>query len=153
MKIALFVALAIFCIFYTVVWGIALVKDRCRFQFPGWRELLVGRVNNFFDTLGIGSYAPTTAFFKLWGLVPDEHIPGTMNIGVTLPSALEAFIYMTVVHVDVLTLCLMISASVVGAWLGAGVVARLSRIKIQIGMGVALLIMAGFFLMSQLKLF
>ena len=56
------------------------------------------------------------------------------------------------VQVDVRTLALMISASVVGAWLGAGVVARWSRRKIQIGMGIALVATAGFMLMTQLKL-
>jgi len=153
MKTGLFIALGIFTAVYLVVWGMSIFEDRLKFRLPGWRELFVGLITNFFDTLGIGSYAPTTSFFKLWGLVPDEHIPGTMTIGDTLPSVLEAFIYITVVQVDVITMVLMIAASVIGAWLGAGVVARLSRRKIQIGMGIALLVMAGFFLMSQLHLF
>jgi hypothetical protein len=45
----------------------------------------------------------------------------------------------------------MIAASVVGSWLGAGVVSRFSRRKIQIGMGVALLVMAGFMMASVLN--
>lgn len=149
MKTGLFIALAIFVVGYLTIW-IASIR---KFEMPGPRELFVGLVTNFFDTLGIGSYAPTTSFFKLWGLVRDEHIPGTMNIGDVLPSTLEAFIYITVVQVDVLTLTLMIGASVIGAWLGAGVVARLPRRKVQIGMGVALLVMAVFFLLRQFELF
>ena len=35
----------------------------------------------FFDTLGIGSFATTTAIFRAWRLVPDELIPGTLNVG------------------------------------------------------------------------
>ncbi len=149
MKTGLFLALAVFVGVYLAVW-IASIR---RYEWPGPRELFVGFVTNFFDTLGIGSYAPTTSFYKLWGLVRDEQIPGTMTIGDVLPSTLEAFIYITVVQVDVMTLALMIAASVVGAWLGAGVVARLPRRKVQIGMGIALIVMAGFFLMRQLELF
>lgn len=37
---------------------------------PG--DTVLGFVSNFFDTLGIGSFAPTTAVFKLTGRMPDE---------------------------------------------------------------------------------
>jgi uncharacterized membrane protein YfcA len=73
-------------------------------------------------------------------------------VGHTIPSILQAFIYIAVVQVDVVTLILMISASVVGAWLGAGIVSKWSRRYIQIGMGTALLVMAAIFLATQLKL-
>jgi uncharacterized membrane protein YfcA len=116
------------------------------------RDGAIGLVTNFFDTLGIGSYATTTSFFKLWRVVRDEQIPGTLNVGHTLPSVLQAFIYIAVIEVDVTTLALMIGASVVGSWLGAGVVARWPRRKIQIGMGLALLATSGIMLMSQLHL-
>jgi uncharacterized membrane protein YfcA len=152
MKTGLFIAMGLFVVSYIVIWSMAILQDRRKVQVPGWRNLFVGLVTNFFDTLGIGSYAPTTSFFKLWGMVPDEQIPGTMTVGHTLPSVLQAFIYIAVVEVDVTTMALMIAASVVGAWLGAGIVARLPRRKVQIGMGIALLVMAGFFLMSQLHL-
>jgi uncharacterized membrane protein YfcA len=84
--------------------------------------------------------------------VPDEQIPGTLNVGHTIPTLVEAFIYIAVVNVDLTTLVLMISASVAGAWFGAGIVAKWPRRTIQIGMGLALLVMAGIFLMTQLKL-
>ena len=151
MKTALFVALAIFALFYLFTWitEIARRKDRTP---PDARGLFIGFITNFFDTLGIGSYAPTTSFFKLWRVVPDEQIPGTLNVGHTIPTLVEAFIYIAVVQVDVVTLALMLAAATLGAWLGAGVVSRWSRRKIQIGMGTALLVTAGFFLASQLHL-
>jgi uncharacterized membrane protein YfcA len=65
----------------------------------------------------------------------------------------QALIYTTIIEVDVITLITMIIASVLGAWLGAGVVARLSRRKVRIGMGFALLVAATLMLMTQLKLF
>lgn len=150
MKTALFIALAIFGATYLFIW-IAEIRGRHELPRPDLRDGFIGLITNFFDTLGIGSYATTTSFFKLWRLVPDEQIPGTLNVGHTVPTLIQAFIYIAVVKVDVMTLTLMVAAAALGAWLGAGVVARWSRRKIQIGMGTALLIMAGFFLMKQLN--
>jgi uncharacterized membrane protein YfcA len=62
-----------------------------------------------------------------------------LNVGHALPTIAQALIFIAVVNVDPLTLVTMIAASVVGAWLGAGVVARLPPRAIQLGMGVALL--------------
>jgi uncharacterized membrane protein YfcA len=100
---------------------------------------LVGFVMCFLDTLGIGNFATTTSAFKFRGTVPDEKIPGTLNVGYAIPTILQAFIYITIVEVDVWTLVLLIVAAVAGAWLGAGVVAHWPRRKVQIGMGLALL--------------
>jgi len=152
MRTALFIALGIFALTYCAVWLTAIRRTRPPHAAPGWRDGAIGFVTNFFDTLGIGSFAPTTSFFKLWKLVPDEQIPGTLNVGHTIPTLVEAFIYIAVVNVDLTTLVLMISASVAGAWFGAGIVAKWPRRTIQIGMGLALLVMAGIFLMTQLKL-
>ena len=93
--------------------------------FPGSVELAIGFVTDFFDTLGIGNFATTTAAFKLFRLVPDEQIPGTLNVGHTIPVVAEALIYVAIIQVDMTTLVAMIAAAVAGAWLGAGIVARL----------------------------
>jgi len=108
----------------------------------------IGFVTNFFDTLGIGSFATTTSMYKLWKQVRDEVIPGTLNVGHTLPTIAQAFIYIAIVEVDMTTLILLIAAAVFGMWLGAGVVTKLPRRAIQIGMGVALLVAAGLTLMT-----
>lgn len=115
---------------------------------PNLFELAVGFGTNFFDTLGIGSFAPTTSLFKLAKTVPDDEIPGTMMTGHTPPVIIQAFIFMAIIIVDPVTLFTLIAAAVLGAWLGAGVVTRLPRHWIQIGMGIALLIAAGTFLRS-----
>jgi len=112
----------------------------------------VGFVMCFLDTLGIGNFATTTSAFKFRGTVPDEKIPGTLNVGYALPTVAQAFIYISIVEVNVWTLVLLIAASVAGAWLGAGIVAKWPRRNVQIGMGLALLAAAALMLMSQLKL-
>jgi uncharacterized membrane protein YfcA len=116
------------------------------------RGLLIGFVTNFFDTLGIGSFATTTSLFRFLRLVPDELIPGTLNVGHTTPSVTQALIYIVIVTVAMPTLASMIAAAVVGAWLGAGVVSRWSRARVQRGMGGALLAAAAVMLVSQLGL-
>ncbi|MCZ6915565.1 MAG: sulfite exporter TauE/SafE family protein [Gemmatimonadetes bacterium] len=120
---------------------------------PSWVETAIGFVTNFFDTLGIGSFAPTTAVFKLRRVVPDERIPGTLHVGHTPPVIVQAFIFIAIVQVGVGTLASLIGASVLGAWLGAGAVARWPRRRIQLGMGIALLLAATSFVMSIYGLF
>jgi len=113
-------------------------------------QIALGAVTNFFDTLGIGSYAPTTAVFKLKRMVRDERIPGTLTIGHTLPTVAQALIFISIVEVELATMITLIAAAVLGAWLGAGVVARWPRRKVQFGMGFALLAAAGLFIVKNL---
>jgi uncharacterized membrane protein YfcA len=101
--------------------------------------LVIGFVTNFFDTLGIGSFATTTTSFKFWKLVPDQQIPGTLNVGHVLPTIVQALIFITGVAVEFRTLFFLIAAACAGAWLGAGIVAGFSRRAVQVGMGTALL--------------
>jgi uncharacterized membrane protein YfcA len=122
-------------------------------RFPTPLQIGVGAVTNFFDTLGIGSFATTTTVFRLMKMVPDRIIPGTLNVGHTLPTVVQAFIYIKIIPVDVVTLFSMIAAAVLGAWLGAGAVAKWPKRKVQIGMGAALFAAAVFMLMKQLDLF
>lgn len=117
---------------------------------PTATHIGIGFITNFFDTLGIGSYAPTTALFRLFKLVPDERIPGTLTLGHYIPALAQTYIFTTTVDVEFATLALMIASAVVGAWLGAGTVAGWSRRKVQIGMGIALVVAAGLFTMTNL---
>jgi uncharacterized membrane protein YfcA len=146
--IVLLVLLAAIALFYMGRW---FVIERRRASGatsrPGLAHTLTGFVTNFFDTLGVGSFAPTTSVFKLFKLVPDEKIPGTLNAGHALPTIAQALIFIAVVKVDPTTLVAMIAAAVVGSWIGSGIVARLPRRAIQIGMGVALLVAATLFIM------
>jgi uncharacterized membrane protein YfcA len=118
-------------------------------RFPTPIHIGVGAVTNFFDTLGIGSFATTTAMFRWLRLVPDRVIPGTLNVGHTLPTVVQAFIYTSIIPVDVLTLFSMIAAAVLGAWLGAGVVSKWPKPRVQVGMGFALSVAAALMLTKQ----
>ena len=143
----LLAALGGFTAYYLTMWWSAVTKATPR---ESALELGTGFVTNFFDTLGIGSFAPTTSIFKFFKIVPDRLIPGTLNVGHTLPTVAEAFIYTAVIAVDPKTLILMIIAAVAGAYLGAGVVASWPKRKVQIGMGSALLAAAALFTYKNL---
>lgn len=143
--------LGVFGAAFITVWVLA--ARRQKNAFPNARELAIGFATNFFDALGIGSFATTTSLFKLMRVVPDENIPGTLNVGLTIPGIVEAFIFISIVSVDATTLVLLCIAAVAGAWLGSGVVAHWPRRNIQIGMGAALLVAATLFTLSNLKLF
>lgn len=114
---------------------------------------MVGFITDFLDTLGIGSFATTTALYRAQRTIADEHLPGTLNVGHALPTIVQAFIYISVVEIEPRTLWLLIGASVLGAWLGAGIVTRWPRRKIQIGMGVALIAAAALILGRLLEFF
>lgn len=102
---------------------------------------VVGFITNFFDTLGIGSFAPTVAFNKFLKMgVRDKDLPGLLNVGDTLPVMCEAVIFTTVIDVEPITLVTMLAASAVGSWLGAGIISKLDENKIQKIMGIALLV-------------
>ena len=117
---------------------------------PTWLQTVIGFIANFFDTLGIGSFATTTAMYRAWNVVRDERIPGTLNVGHALPTITQALIYIAIIEVEFTTLITIIAAAVLGAWLGAGLVAGFSRRKVQIGMGYALIGAATLMLASLL---
>jgi len=117
-----------------------------RLPTPGGMAL--GFVANFFDTLGIGSFASTTAWIKFRNLIRDELIPGTLNVGHALPTITQAIIFTTAIAVAPVTLVAMVGAAVAGGYLGAGVVAKLPRRGIQLGMGIALLVAAALFVLK-----
>ena len=146
----LLLVLAVTAVVYTII----LVRTAYRRDALGLRGegVLLGAVTNFFDTLGIGSFAPSTAWIKLRKLVPDSHIPGVLISGHALPTISQALIYITLVEVDPVLLVASIAASVAGALAGAPIALRLPVRTIQISVGIALLLAGGFFAAANLGL-
>ena len=146
-------ALALVSIWYVLQWFLLeRAKAGPENRTPRVLDVVLGFVTDFFDTLGIGSFAPTTALFKLWRRIPDEQIPGTLNAGHALPTLAEGLIFVAAVTVDLTTLVSMIAAAIAGAWVGAGTVSRLRRRTIQGAMGSALLIASLLFVATNLQL-
>ena len=98
----LFVALAILTLIFIAVWILEVRRnpDTPDPGRPDAERVAVGFFANFFDALGIGSFATSTTYFRLRKLVKDELIPGTLNVGYCLPTVTQAFIGIAVIAVD-----------------------------------------------------
>uniref|UniRef100_A0A2P2I7A4 Permease n=1 Tax=Hirondellea gigas TaxID=1518452 RepID=A0A2P2I7A4_9CRUS len=147
--------LSIMTIWYLVIF----IKDFNEFRKDGGLEegnniahAGIGFGVNFFDTLGIGGFAPMTALFKQFNLVHDRILPGTLNTACTIPVIVEAFIFIKKVEVEPVTLIAMLVSATLGAILGAGVVAKLDEKKVQLYMGTALIIVVCIMLAQQFGL-
>ncbi len=149
MKAGVLVALVLVNIAFIIGWIWAVRRHRLsgRIQLP---DMAIGALTTFLDTLGIGSFAPTTALFKFRGKPADELIPGTLNVGLNPAAFIETLLFISAVAVQPILLVCMVGAATAGAWLGAGVVSRMRRRSIQLFMGVALLIAAFFFAMTNI---
>src|SRR3954468_19561671 len=151
---ALFTALALFGIYYVFIYyrGIKVATAAGEPVKPTPLGLAIGAVTNFFDNFGVGSFATTTSLFRATDTVRDEKIPGTLNVGHTIPTFVEAIaataLFKTAINTG--TLVEMIAAAVAGAWLGAKVFGGWPRRNIQIGMGLALLAAVGIMLTRML---
>ena len=152
MLIALLVTLGLATLAYAAVLAKAAVAARS----SGIRAeaVLVGAVTNFFDTLGIGSFAPTMAWFKIRRLVPDGLIPSTMLVGHTLPTMAQAVIFLILLgaSVDPFLLAGCVLAILCGGLVGAPLVSRTRLPVVQTVVGLGLLIAAFFYALSNLGL-
>jgi uncharacterized membrane protein YfcA len=112
----------------------------------------LGFATDFVDTLGIGSFATTTAVLRLFHLVADENIPGTLNVGHAIPTISEAIIFLILLGgmIDPPTIVSMVVAGGIGAWFGTGIVVHWPRRQIQRAMAIALVITAGFMALRML---
>ncbi|HBC97613.1 MAG TPA: permease [Clostridium sp.] len=112
----------------------------------------VGFIANFFDTLGIGSFATSTALLKFFNLTKDRTLPGTLNVSCTIPVIVEALIFITVIKVEPITLFAMLISATIGAVIGAGIVSKLDERKVELGMGAALIVVAFVMFAGQVNL-
>ena len=140
----------------TFIFSTYLFKDLAnnKYRFENQTSFLItsiiGFITNFFDTLGIGSFAPLTALLRGFKQIEDKLIPGTLNVSVTIPVMIEAFVFITIIKVEKITLVLMIIAAIIGSAIGAGILSKLSEKLIQRLVGIALIITAFLLLSGQM---
>lgn len=127
--------------FVVLVKDVMAHKDELDKSKMGYNSL-ISAIANFFDTLGIGSYAIATSAWKFNKSISDDLIPGTLNVAFGIPICVEATITMTRIDVEPLTLVLMIASAIVGSIIGAKIISKMDIMKIRVVMGVALLIVA-----------
>jgi uncharacterized membrane protein YfcA len=152
MLIALLVPLSLAILFFAVV----LVKDAiAKRAGPKPEAMMLGAIVAFFDTLGIGSFAPTAAWMKFRRMVPDKLLPPTMLVGLTPPVIVESVYFLNKYGVKVDPVLLFGSAVAVllGGLMGAPLVARTRVWIVQLVVGIGLTLAAIAYVMQNLDLF
>jgi uncharacterized membrane protein YfcA len=151
MLIAVLIPLALASLLFTII---LLRSAIARRALPSAEALVLGAVTNFFDTLGIGSFAPTMAWFKFRKLVADRLIPPTMLVGHSLPTIAQAGIFLILlgVLVDPVLLVGCMIALLMGGLLGVPLVARARVWAIQLIVAVALVVAAILYTMTNLHM-
>ena len=139
MLIALLVPIALAFLLFTFIFVRAVIAKSAS---PSVEAMVLGAVTNFFDTLGIGSFAPTMAWFKFRNLLLDRLIPPTMLVGHSLPTFAQAFIYLMLlgVLVDPVLIVGCALALVLGGLVGAPMVAKAKVWLVQLAVAIALLV-------------
>jgi uncharacterized membrane protein YfcA len=151
MLVALLVSLALAIFGFTVILARAAIANHAR---PTVEGVILGAVTNFFDTLGIGSFAPTTAWLKFRKLVPDRLIPSTLLVGHGLPTMAESIIFLILlgVKVDAVLLAGCAISVLLGGLMGVSLVTRTRVWVIQLVVAIALLIGAAVYALTNLHL-
>ena len=151
MLIALLVPLVLAILFFTFFLVRAAIAARAK---PAIESLLLGAVVSFFDTLGIGSFAPTTAWLKFRRMVPDRLIPPTMVVGLTPPAMAESVIFLILlgVKVDPVLLFGCALAVLLGGLVGAPLVAKARVWIIQAVVAIGLVLAAMAYAATNLNL-
>ena len=151
MLTVLLIPLALAAIFYGVMLTRAALARRAA---PGFEAVALGAITNFFDTLGVGSFAPTMAWLKFRRLVPDRLIPRTMLAGHTLPAVVQAIIFLALlgVLVDPVLLIGCVLATLAGGLLGVSLVIRTKVWVVQLVVGLALILAACMYALTNLHL-
>jgi len=152
MLIALLVPLSLAIVFFALV---LLREAIARRLTPRLEAVALGAVVSFFDTLGIGSFAPTAAWIKFRRMVPDRLLPPTMLVGLTPPAMTESIIFLVLLGVMVDPVLLFGSAVAVllGGLVGAPLVARARVWIVQLVVAIGLLLAAAAYAMTNLHLF
>ena len=149
MLIAILIPLALAILFYAAVLIRSALAKRVA---PSGEAILLGAATNFFDTLGIGSFAPTMAWLKFRKLVPDKLIPCTMLVGHTPPAMAQGFIFLILlgVFVDPILLMGCVVALLMGGLLGAPLVSKTKVWVVQLVVAMALFLAAAMYALTNL---
>jgi len=153
---SMLIALLVPIILATIVFTAVLLKTAIAGRaWPTLETLGLGAIVNFFDTLGIGSFAPTTAWLKFRNLTPDRLIPPTILVGLTAGAVVESIIFLLQlgVKVDPVLLVGCILACTTGGLIGAPLVHKTRVWIVQITVATGLTLAAIAYGMTNLNMF
>lgn len=147
----IWISLIVLAVWFVIVLILDFIIHKRNLEKSNWTKTAsIGFLVNFFDVLGIGSFAPQIALLKFTKQTEDRILPGTINVANTIPVLIEAIIFIKIIKVDATTLLLMLLSATIGGVFGAAIVSKFSEKKVRIVMGIALLFAAFFMLANRL---
>ena len=112
---------------------------------------IIGFIAYFFDTLGIGSFAPLTSLLRAFKQTKDRLIPGTLNVSAMIPVMIEAFVFIIIIEVEITTLIFMVFSATIGSVYGASIISKFSERSIQLVIGFALITTGSLMFLGQIE--
>jgi uncharacterized membrane protein YfcA len=84
------------------------------------------------DTIGVGSFAVSIAIARFFRLVKDAELPGFINAVQVIPGAVEAVLFLGVIHVDAVTFITLIIGTSIGGFIGGIYASKVDAVKIRL---------------------
>jgi uncharacterized membrane protein YfcA len=117
------------------------------------KTAFVGFIANFFDTLGIGSFATIVAMRNLFDIMPDDvKLIGTMNVQALITSLIQTLIFLQLFKIDINLLIITIVMITIGGYISSKIATYIKPIYVHLIMLLAFILTGGLLLLSQLHL-
>ncbi|WP_367607575.1 sulfite exporter TauE/SafE family protein [Legionella sp. W05-934-2] len=92
------------------------------------------------DTFGVGSFVINVALAKVFRTFPDQQLPAIVNGVQVIPGFILSLFYVQYIHVDILTLVTLVTATCLGAIIGSLYITKLSTQTIRLLMVIGYLL-------------
>ncbi|WP_426549098.1 sulfite exporter TauE/SafE family protein [Spiroplasma endosymbiont of Glossina fuscipes fuscipes] len=114
----------------------------------------IGFFGSFTDTIGVGSFVVTVAALNATNSVPDvKKLPGTLNVGLTIPNLLAGTLFVSAIQVELVTLVTLVIAAMVGAFCAAKIVNKVNKKFVALFVAVSLAAAGILMILGQVGLF
>ena len=131
--VGLVVLLSVLCTLY-MLYKVFLCQDNC--PAPTFKESIIlalsGIVSFMADTIGVGSFAVNIAIARTFKLVKDAELPALVNGAQVIPGAIEAIFFLGVLHIDALTLLVLVLGTALGGFIGGIFASKINTAKIRL---------------------
>lgn len=115
------------------------------------RLSVLGFFSYILDTIGVGSYAVIVAANHAYKFIPSKSLAGTLNAHGILPAVIQSVFFIQLVNIEFITLIVLLSGSILGAFLGSSMAVRIKSSKIETCMLFAYICMGLVVFTSQMQ--
>ncbi|WP_323754988.1 hypothetical protein [Spiroplasma poulsonii] len=114
----------------------------------------MGFLGSFTDTIGVGSFVVKVAALNATNSVPDvKKLPGTLNVGLTIPNLLAGTLFVSATQVELVTLVTLVIVAMIGAFCAAKIVNKVNKKFVALFVAVSLAAAGILMILCQVGLF